>query len=271
MLALLVACAGGPNDATLVDELRVVAAVAEAPEIGPGEQTTLTAWVADPLDVAPQIAIWSCTYAGEGCLETGTALQDWVAQPGLEDGTVSATVTASPALAELLTGPQELPMSVWMLACDPGVCPLFDDLDAAPGTDAYDAVADQLAAPLDWLADLPKQGVSLATKSVAVSAREPELRNQNPTLQVDVVLLEDGSAELTATIDDVDAGPEPAVWGLATAGGFEQSSAPWDDAPMRWVESMDEDADQADPAWWVIATDDLGGSAVWTGTMADAR
>jgi hypothetical protein len=270
MLALLVACAGGPNDATLVDELRVVAAVADAPEIGPGEQTELTAWIADPGDVQPEVAIWTCTFAGDGCLETGTALSEWVAQPALVDGQVTASVTASPALAELLTGPEELPMSVWMLACDPGLCPLFDALDAAPGTDAYDDAVDQLTSPLDWLSDLPKEGVSLATKSVAVSAREPDLRNQNPTLQVDVMVLQDGSAELTPTIDDVDAGPDAAVWGLATSGGFEQTSTAWDEDPMLWVEAMDE-ADTPSPEWWVIATDALGGSAVWTGTMADAR
>ena len=58
--ALFLGACMGPNDETLVVELRVMAMVAEPPEVAPGAMTTITVHVADPLDEAPEVLFWTC-------------------------------------------------------------------------------------------------------------------------------------------------------------------------------------------------------------------
>ena len=67
-LLLLLAC-GGVNDETVLSELRVLAMVAEPPEVGPGQSTTVTSWIADPTKTGFEVLTWACTDLGEGCLE----------------------------------------------------------------------------------------------------------------------------------------------------------------------------------------------------------
>ena len=68
VLLALAACGEGPSDESLIANLQVVSVVAEPPEVGPGEAVTLTATVADPAALAPEVLVWTCTSLGEGCL-----------------------------------------------------------------------------------------------------------------------------------------------------------------------------------------------------------
>ena len=58
--SVLTGC-GGANEDTLVDELRVMAVVSDPPEVAPAATTTITATVADPLGVEPDVMLWTCT------------------------------------------------------------------------------------------------------------------------------------------------------------------------------------------------------------------
>ena len=69
ILIFALGCGAGPNDETLVDELRVLAMVAEPPEVAPGAESTVEVTVADPEGVGPDVIVWTCTDLGDGCLE----------------------------------------------------------------------------------------------------------------------------------------------------------------------------------------------------------
>ena len=129
MWLLLTGC-GGPNSETLVDQLRVMAVVAEPPEVAPGASATLTAYIADPNDEAPTSMMWTCTDLGDGCMEAAEpGLGATVAAP--EGGVVSTTRTAPMALAGIVgDGATVLPIPLWTLACADGLCPVIDDVAA---------------------------------------------------------------------------------------------------------------------------------------------
>ena len=90
-LMLLLAACGGRNDETTLTELRVVAMIAEPPEVGPGQSTTLTSVIVDPLAAGVETLTWTCTDLGEGCLEPTLGLTWYVASAPDLDGLVSAT------------------------------------------------------------------------------------------------------------------------------------------------------------------------------------
>lgn len=264
----LLACAAGPQSQTLIDELRVVASVAEPPELAPDESTGLTHHVADPTGGAI-VSTWTCTFAGEDCLEEllATPIAERVAQGGHADGIASSEYTASALLGQALGDDlPELPVLVWTLACEPGLCPVQDAIaaDPSPGSDSYEALSQDLADPFSWLADLPKQGVSLGVKTLTVSLEtEP---NSNPVVQHSespegsgvrhILGVEDSRAEsLTA-------------YGYASWGGFETSSVDVIDgtAELVWL-PPNEDDETAGTApdtleFWLVVSDGLGGVAV---------
>ena len=97
---LLAGCMPGPSAETLVDELRVIAAVAEPPEVMPAETSNLEVVVADPLQNGAQVAVWACTPAGEDtCVEAGSPLAGRLATGTLDDGRFFADITVNPAWA----------------------------------------------------------------------------------------------------------------------------------------------------------------------------
>ncbi|MEN9787188.1 MAG: hypothetical protein RLZZ299_2452 [Pseudomonadota bacterium] len=101
-LLLLAAC-GGLNDETTLTELRVVAMIAEPPEVGPGQATTVTSHIVDPADAGFEVLTWTCTDLGDGCLEPDLGLAWYAAGDPAEDGSFSATFRA-PALAGVPSG-----------------------------------------------------------------------------------------------------------------------------------------------------------------------
>ena len=90
-LFLLLAACGGRNDETTLNELRVVAMIAEPPEVGPGQSTTLTSVIVDPTATGVETLTWTCTDLGAGCLEPSLGLPWYVAGTPDLDGVVSAT------------------------------------------------------------------------------------------------------------------------------------------------------------------------------------
>lgn len=90
-MTLLVGCGDGPNPETLVDELRIVAAVAEPPEVAPGASFALTVTVARSDDA--DLLVWTC---GDTCVQARPQLVD-------EQATVEFLATTDP---------------IWMLACE---------------------------------------------------------------------------------------------------------------------------------------------------------
>ncbi len=93
VLLLLAAC-GGLNDETTLTELRVVAMIAEPPEVGPGQSTTVTSHVVDPADAGFEVLTWTCTDLGDGCIEPTLGLPWYAAGAPGDDGAFAATFTA---------------------------------------------------------------------------------------------------------------------------------------------------------------------------------
>lgn len=262
-ILLMFACVAGPGAETLIDDLRVVAIVAEPPEVAPGAASTLTATIADPLDQGVDLLMWTCTDLGDGCSEAESAEPGtWPASPVLDNGQASLTATVSPFLGAIVDDTAALPLvTVWALACAPGVCPAADEL-----------TADDLADPSGLMATLPLDGVALSLASLWTSARaEP---HQNPLLAAnfdgpltaapgDEVDLE----FLVTRLSDPDA--ELSLYAYATAGGFALPTSPTiDRSPATRTFYAPEDAASGDVIdLWVVLVDDVGGAAVWTGSL----
>lgn len=121
-----------------MDELRVMAIVAEPPEVAPGVATTVTVHIADPGDQAPEVMVW-----GEDTV-VGVPVA----------GTFQTTLSAESGYAP-----------VWALACAPGLCPVM----AEPDPDLSD--------PTAIVADYPMEGVSLALGGFLVSETPVGLKN----------------------------------------------------------------------------------------------
>lgn len=260
----MIACMPGPSAQTLVDELRVIAVVAEPPEARPGEAIDAEVIVADPLAVGADVAIWLCTPSGQGaCLEQGSPLQQRLAIGRLEGDRLSAQLQVADAWGALAVD-EPLPIPAWILACAPGLCPQLEVLRIASGAGAADPQLEALlASPLEWVAELPIEGVSLASKQLAVSTRPPGDRNSNPVLTVEGELSSEPSAELTLEVSVTDQEEVAEVVGLSTGGGFGLPAFEVLDgrAQMRWFAPEV----PSEVRLYTVATDGVGGTAVWSG------
>lgn len=261
-LLLLVGC-GGANDETLVDELRVMAIVAEPPEVAPGADSTVSVYVADPTAVGPDVLTWTCTNLGDGCLEASDPGQG-TTLGSVDGGTLDASVVASTALAGVVAdGETVFPVLTWALACAPGTCPVID-LAASqpdPGSQEAEELAAFLADPFSAVADLPLQGTSLAYSQVGVSMREVPL--VNPTLlatEPEPVVAAGGEVDLAFTVEGDGA---LTAYGYTTLGGFGATSYDVADGAVTMTWFGSEEPGEAE--LWVIVNGEDGGSAVWTG------
>lgn len=263
-LLLLAAC-GGPNEETLLDELRVLAMVPEAPELGAAESTVLHTRVVDPLGEGYQALVWPCTSLGDGCLEDQQGRTLSLAEP--VDGQLETPVSVPVELAAVASEEPTPLVAVWALACAEGLCPLIEAVGAGEAVDPA-----LLASPLDWLGDLPMQGVSLAFTTLMVSARPAEERHPAPALDASLDLDSLGPSEtLTLQASATGAlGEEARIWMYAEAGGFVGTDARPDAdgaATLSWV--APEEAGEV--ALYLVLVDGLGGSALWEGTVTVAE
>ena len=236
LTVLLLGCSDGPSPETLIDELRIVAAVAEPAEVGPGEEMEVSLTVADPKNEGFDLLVFTCPSV--------PCVPDMVAVVDPENPVFSVSPQASTTL--------------WTLACTPGTCDLIDDAATALEAGTPETLASRLAFPDDELSGLPLDGVSAATKSLVVSDRPEGERNVNPIL--DVEIREDGGAiELDATVDE-----EATAYPYATAGGFTDVSTSLPGV-LRWLAAKKRDEPDS-AVLYVVAEDGEGGTAVWTGS-----
>lgn len=259
LLTLLAGCTPGPSSETLIDELRIIGAVVEPPEVAPGESTDVEVLVADPFASGALAAVWMCTPTGDGCAEAGSPVSERLFVGGLEDGFVNGVLTVNPLWAAFATD-EPLPAGLWVLACEPGLCPQLDVFADADGTGSPE-LEELLSTPTQWVADLPLSGVSLAAKQIAVSTRPLEERNANPVLIVEGSLESAPGEELTLEVS-VDDAEVAEVMGLSTAGGFGLPAFAFLDGvtSMRWY--APEEPEQV--RLYAVASDGLGGTAMWT-------
>jgi hypothetical protein len=230
-LVLLGACQDGPNPETLVDDLQVIAAVAEPPTVAEDTPWTLTVHVADPQTRGAQVLVWSCD--PEGVCDTQ------LLPP--EDEIASTELVG-------LGG-----TSMWLLACAPDICDLTD----VPTAD--------LLNPLDWMTRLPFDGVSLALREVRLADPELAVPATNPELAK--VPADDWSSNMAPgdSTDLVFSAPGAArAWGYSTDGGFRtpvEDIASDGSVTLTWIAPETE----VEARLYVVFEDDDGGTTVWRG------
>lgn len=264
-LVVLAACAEGPVEETLVDELRVVAAVAEPPEVGVGEEVRVQPVVADPQERGGSVLTWVCTPAGEGCLEASGPMDRWL-HVGRVESPSAAVLAPTEALAPL-TLAEDVPTTLWVLACEDDLCPVMDlaEADLASGAPSAELEA-WLADPFAGVSELPLVGVSLAVRSLTVTSRPVEARNTNPRLMVEAGELElDPGADtaLVVTVEDAEGDETAIAYGLATAGGFGLPGFLVQDGSA--VLQYYAPEFRSEVGLYVVVDDGRGGTAVWEG------
>jgi hypothetical protein len=230
-LVLGLAACGGPNPETLLYELRVVAAVADPPEVGVGESYTLTATIADPLQEGGDWMIWSCIPQG-----------DCVVQRGVLGVDIPQAVL--PAVA---------PVPAWVMACAPGAC------DVVGATEA------QLRDPEGWMQQLPLSGVTLGSRLTRITELPVDQRAGNPYL-VEEPEVPDVGTNAEVPLSFVVPGAASA-WGLATGGGFTMVRYDVSDAgeaQLRWVAPEE----PGEVTLYVVFDDERGGTAVWEAVVS---
>lgn len=202
---------------------QIVAVVCDDPEVRPGEDMQVTTLVVDPTPSPAEqdYAIIACTtYTGvTGCLEELEVLEEDDVDPDTGDvtldeedyrevitnivrrGTVSPaglvsifsdTITIPVNYTLLLTdyGYTQVDASLFVLMCDQGICPLFDEIDAFLGNQPWALSGPEmlryLSDPELITAGAPLEGVALGRKNYKVSLKSDRNRNHNPTFtQVD--------------------------------------------------------------------------------------
>lgn len=265
----LIGCTAGPSVESKITDLRVLGARVEPAEPSPGDLATIDVVVADPAGGEVELAIWTCTDFGAGCLEIGAEAPVTVWRGATTDGLARATALVPPALAGLLQNPElpEIPVGLWVLACPAGACPVLDAIDAAPapGTDEHADLVALLGDPPAILADLPFGESALSSQEVTVSARPVEERNHNPDPLTFVApetapVGEAVFVELGASDPD---GDVVEVLSLSDVGGFP--------AGFRAGAAVDftrpEDAPDGGVRVWLVARDGRGGFAFAADTV----
>ena len=287
-----IACMG-PDQETLVDELRVMAIQAEPAEVqlrdfvpdeaGETRNPVINVVIGDPLETGYQLAVWPCTNFGEGCEEKKLFEDnpsDWISLSEGTESLVTVPVVNNPLWGALLAqAPNpEVPLpitSVFALACEPSVC--VELQNALNGE--WDL--DRFGNPFDWIADLPLTGTSLAIKQLPVSnGLSDETRLKNPMLKstleaetplvttVDTPLVLPFEIELFQQDEGV-----ASIFGYTTRGGFDRNVFANNGLKMnigepaeRFVTWYAGEAEPGEADLFVIVEDGAGGTGIWLGT-----
>lgn len=263
MLFLLLACSG-PNEETLVDELRVMSMVVEPPEAAPGAVVSLSVRIADPLEESPQVMLWSCTNLGDGCVEAAEPSQGVTVGPPV-DGQLTVRRSVSEMLLPIVQdGTTVLPVFLWALACVPELCPIIDLAATAPDVGSVEAktLSTFLADPFSAMEDLPLEHTSLAFTQLKVSTHATHIVNPVLTPQFETVTVRaEDSVDLVFQVQD---SGDYMAYGYTTAGGF---GTPKYDSSKNGIVTLTwfgpAEAGEADI--WVVVNSDTGGTAVWQG------
>lgn len=267
-LFLLIGC-GETSPETLVDELRVIASIAEPPEVKPGETFTYTSYIANPDDEDTVAASWVCTNLGDGCLEAQGGVNSLShTEPEGQTPVWTRDLSVTPALAPIVAEDAVTATQLWTLACIRGTCPVIDEIAALSASDAWpDELSEQLANPTNWMSDLPMSGVSLAYQLLTTSlSDEPQT---NPTLTATDnragLLVRGETFSLSFTVDGTFT-EQAQVYNYITGGGFKMANTYVTAGDTVELEgTAPKDGDEAHI--WVVLADGLGGVAVWTQTF----
>lgn len=230
---VLVGCAAGPVDLTRIDDLRLVAAIAEPPEVAAGETYRLDVVLVEPKGRPVDVVVGWCPPEELGPCEIET--------PELVGDTASV---------ELLG---VLPAPVWVVACVDGSCRDPDEAD--------------LRDPYAWLQRLPLEGVAAGERLTRITDAPPEERHQNPVFTTTPPeslppVSSDEVVDLTWTAPGA-----VRASGLTTAGAFGEVSTELDPegtAELSWYAPGR--AGEAD--LYVVVDDELGGTALWRGSAS---
>lgn len=266
LLPALMAC-GETSPDTLIDELRVVASVANPPEVTPGEAFSFSSYASNPDDDDAEAFTWVCTNLGDGCLEAqGGALSLHVTPLNGLAPQWERSLSVSPILQPVLAEAETLTATqLWTLICTPNTCPIIAEADGEDGMNAWsDGLADQLANPLDWVTDLPMKGVSVAYQLLTTSLSEEP--HENPTIDADPnnpTELDLGSSfELTFTVDG-EFTDQAQLYAYTSAGGFMTLNTFVEAGETVTIEGTAPEKGESLQVWAVIV-DGSGGVAVFT-------
>jgi len=201
-LFALLSCVPRLPDTDLVTGLEVVTVVAEPPQVVALEPFDVTAFVADARQRGADVLVWPCTPVELGdrlrCAEgidvngRGIPLSYWTEMGQVRDHRYTAKLITPllPFLTFADTANDDqysngLLMPVYAVACDPGVCELFDWVraDPAPGSEAYARAARALADTEQLAKQAPIGQMSVAVKFLTVVDPLAE-RHVNPSLQL---------------------------------------------------------------------------------------
>ncbi len=260
ILFAVLACSG-PSDTTRVRDVQIIHVGAQPAELNPGEAGVLTVTVADPSGQGVEAMAWPCTDLGEGCLEDPGAAAGWAQGVELEaeDGVVE--VLASPTWEGVLASGEELPFEpfqgTWFLACRTGLCPVIGQALAGD-----DAALDFLRDPTAGMVDLPLDGASLVRRTVRVSQRTPDERNQNPSIErlgdEALQLSTQGEVGLSFTVLDESEGTL-ATDVFTSLGTLGPARVEGEEPEFTWYAG--EEAGQG--RIYAVVRDEEGGSALW--------
>lgn len=268
-LPLLLGCTEGSFDPSRITDVRVVGMVADPPEVGPGDPLWLEGTLADPRERGLDVLVWSCTDFGSGCLEAGVgSLSDWVSAGPISTSRFRAQREVPGSLAAFLPDDSTVGAArAWALACGTGMCPIVETAQAAleDGGEAEAGLWDLLSRPMDWMAELPMEGVSLGAKAVAVSTRPDSERNRNPDFDARFSGLERLQAgeekELDFGVTDPD-GQSVTGWAFTTIGSIEDYEEVAEKGVIRFT-LLAPDA-RASGTVYAVFADGHGGAAVWS-------
>ena len=261
---LLWGCMAGPQPETLVDDLVVVSLVSDPPEAGPGDTVGMDVHLGVPNDKAVDFLLWTCLPIGEdACLEKD-AEQRYFFVESAEDALQFEQTVPFETAGLLAAFGEEVPVFVWAMACEQGLCPLLEQAKAG-SIDESDLVN-----PIESLKTLPFDGVSLAWRTLWLSDRPVEERRKNPVLTPDFELPEmvgaGESVTLTFLVDDV--GEEAEAFGYSLSGGFGAVETRVFNGAVELTWFAPEELEESgESTLWVVVQDPAGGSALWTGSL----
>ena|GEM_PF-1748141 len=264
---------------TRLEELQIVAVQSNPAEISPSAgMVDINVLIADPKNKGAEVLLWSCTDFGEGCLEAdffAESTEGWVQSFVYDQPLHTVSFFIPPVLAPIV---QQLPeelipftgSSLWILACEPGVCDVFRD--AEDGTLSYDFLSD----PRDVVATLEMGTYALAKKNLLISERPLESRVQNPEItatfaEEELVVAPNTEKELVFSYA-LNSSPDsdPFLYGYSAAGYFVEGPPrgyDGEEIPQEGEWSLTwQGLEQAEEGnMYVVLENGEGGIGVWLG------
>ncbi|TVQ90622.1 MAG: hypothetical protein EA397_12385 [Deltaproteobacteria bacterium] len=263
LLPLFVAC-GGPDQTTLVDELRILAMIPDSPEVEPGQSVHVTPIIVDPQGEGVESVSWLCTIAGPPGTPCGELMgPDPRASLTTFEGSEPFSLVVDHRLSAALPEPESfLDIELRTLTCSPGVCPILADVVGSGPLG--EPVVQALSDPFTLLQELPIEGVSYARRPLRVSRRPAELRLLAPLVEASFSPVEPGlDAEVEVEIRvDHPREDELTAFGFATAGGFGPATVEVVEGEAKLTWFAPEEPTEA--RLWVIVSSEAGEEGVWS-------